>query len=68
MMQESVYCKIAPNTVAADTTIASIRKNKPSKGLVQVLKVTEKQFSKIECIVGDKKTGIIDNDDKLVVL
>lgn len=48
MMQESIYCKLAQNSTAAETIIENIRKNKPSDGLVQVLKITEKQFSKIE--------------------
>ena len=29
MLQESVYCKLAPNSVAADSIIDNIRKNKP---------------------------------------
>ena len=68
MLQESVYSKIVPNPTAADTVIANIRRNKPGKGIVQVLRVTEKQFAKIDYIVGEKRTGILDNDDKLVVL
>ena len=44
MLQESVYCKLAQNSVAADNVIENVRKNKPDEGLVQVLKVTEKQI------------------------
>lgn len=54
MMQESVYCKLAQNSTAADLIIDNIRKNKPLSGLVQALKITEKQFSKIDYIVGKK--------------
>ena len=54
MMQESVYCKLAQNSTAADLIIDNIRKNKPLSGLVQALKITEKQFSKIDYIVGEK--------------
>lgn len=68
MMQESVYSKIVPNPSAADTVISNIRNNKPERGLVQALRVTEKQFSRMDYIVGTKNIGTIDNDEKLVVL
>ncbi len=68
MMQESVYCKMAPNQTAADGIIQNIRKNKPMNGLVQVLKVTEKQFAKIEYIVGESRKDVLDSDERLVYL
>lgn len=68
MMQESVYCKLTQNQTAADLIVAGIRKNKPSSGLVQVMKITEKQYSKIEFIAGKKNTGIVDTDERLVIL
>ena len=42
MMQESVYCKLAQNSTAADLIIDNIRKNKPLSGLVQALKIQMK--------------------------
>lgn len=68
MMQESVYCKLAQNSTAADLIIDNIRKNKPLSGLVQALKITEKQFSKIDYIVGEKKSDILDSDERIVIL
>ena len=68
MMQESVYCKLAQNSTAADLIIDNIRKNKPLSGLVQSLKITEKQFSKIDYIVGEKKSDILDSDERIVIL
>lgn len=68
MMQESVYCKIVPNSTAADMTILNIKRNRPDKGIVQALKITEKQFARMEYIVGEKKKGTIDNDEKLVII
>ena len=68
MMQESVYCKLAQNDTAADILIDNIRKNKPPEGLVQVIKLTEKQFSRIEYIVGKSKSDVISTDDRLVIL
>lgn len=68
MMQESVYCKLAQNSTVADGLVESIRKNKPPEGLVQVLRVTEKQYSKMEFIVGHNNTGVVDTDERLVIL
>lgn len=68
MMQESIYCKLAQNTTAADGIVESIRKNKLEKGLIQVMKVTEKQYSKIECIIGEKQNEVLDSDERLIIL
>ncbi len=68
MMQESVYTKIALNNTAADVIKETIRKNKPAKGLVQMLVVTEKQFEKIEFISGEGQKEFIDSTDRLVIL
>lgn len=68
MMQESIYCKLSPNSTLADAAIEKIRKNKPEKGLVQVLKVTEKQYAKMEYIVGEGKTEVLTSDERLVIL
>lgn len=68
MMQESVYCKLSPNSTLADAAIENVRKNKPEKGLVQVLRVTEKQYAKMEFIVGEGHTEVLSSDDRLVIL
>ena len=68
MMQESVYCKLAQNSTMADAIVENIRKNKPEDGLVQVLTLTEKQFSKMEIIVGSVQTEVLNSDDRLVIL
>ena len=68
MMQESVYCKLVQNPTAAETVIEHLRKNKPAAGLVQILKVTEKQFARMEYLVGKKSTGMLDSDERLVIL
>lgn len=68
MMQESVYCKLAQNSTMADAIVENIKKNKPADGLVQVLRVTEKQFNKMDFIVGTKKSEVLDTDERLVIL
>ncbi|MDO4711661.1 MAG: CRISPR-associated endonuclease Cas2 [Peptostreptococcaceae bacterium] len=68
MMQESVYSKIALNTTAVDAIVRNVRKNKPPSGLVQMLTITEKQFARMEHVVGESKTDVLDTDDRLVIL
>ncbi len=68
MLQESVYCKLALNSTMTDSIIENLKKNKPEKGLVQALKVTEKQFERMEYIVGEKQAEVLDTDERLVIL
>lgn len=68
MLQESVFCKMAVNSTAADVLIDNVRRNSPPDGLVQALKVTEKQFNKMEFIVGESHSDILDTDERLVIL
>lgn len=68
MLQESVYCKLVQNDTAADTLIDNLRKNKPPEGLVQVIKLTEKQFSRMEYIIGESKSEVLNTDERLVIL
>lgn len=68
MVQESVYCKLAQNSTIAEGIVANVRKNRPAEGLVQVLRVTEKQYSKMEFIVGQNNNCILDSDERLIIL
>ncbi len=68
MLQESVYCKLVPNVTAGDAVINNVKKHKPPEGLVQALKITEKQFSKMEYIVGNSKNEVLDTDERLIIL
>lgn len=68
MMQESVYCKLVQNSTVADTCISNIKQNRPPSGLVQLLKVTEKQYAKMEYIVGKGTNNILDSDERLVII
>lgn len=68
MVQESVYCKLAQNSAAADTIAENVKKHKPADGLVQLLRVTEKQYAKMEYIVGKSKNNILDSDERLIIL
>ena len=55
MMQESVYVKLVLNNSVTNAVREKIEKNKPSKGLVQLLVITEKQFNSMEYIVRRKR-------------
>lgn len=68
MLQESVYCKLSPNSTLADAVVDNVRKNKPARGLVQVLKVTEKQYAKMEFIVGENSSEVLSSDERLIIL
>ena len=68
MMQESVYCKLAQNQTAADFIVDNVRKNKPPKGLVQAMKITEKQYGKMECIVGNNISEVVNSDERVIFL
>lgn len=68
MLQESVYCKLALNSTVSEAVAQGIRRNKPPEGLVQVLTLTEKQFSKMEMITGEYKSEVLQNDKRLVIL
>ncbi|MEQ3452377.1 CRISPR-associated endonuclease Cas2 [Enterococcus cecorum] len=68
MLQESVYCKMVLNESAAKAVVGQVKKNRPEDGLVQLLTVTEKQFSKMEYIVGEYKSEVLDSDQRLVIL
>lgn len=68
MMQESVYCRMVLNGTVLKSVTDTIKRNKPPRGIVQLLAVTEKQFSGMCYITGESKSDIIDSDERLVVL
>ena len=68
MIQESVYSKLALNSVVSQAIMGSVRKNKPAEGLVQMLTITEKQYAKMEYVLGEADSIVIDSDERLVIL
>ena len=68
MMQESVYSKLALNMNAAASVMELVRKEKPEKGLIQMLVVTEKQFARMEYVIGEAQSEILDTDERTVFL
>ena len=69
MLQESVYAKLVVNDGAAGSAVQRLRKHRPPAGLVQVLRVTESQFSTMEYITGNREAHEeIDTMEELLVL
>ena len=68
MMQESVYSKLALNSTVVNSIVNGIKNNKPPEGIVQIITLTEKQFSKMEIITGEYKVNVLDTDERLVIL
>ena len=68
MMQNSVYTKLALNNSIVNSEKQKLIKNKPLKGVVQALVITEKQFAQMEFIVGEKNTKTIDSEQRIIVL
>ena len=68
MMQESVYCKLTLNNSVTNSIRDKIERNKPPKGIVQMLVITEKQFSSMEYIVGERNYNNVDNTERLLIL
>ena len=68
MMQESVYCRMLLNQTALYAATEQIRRIKPPAGLVMLLPVTEKQFARMEYLVGEAKNDVLDTDERIVIL
>lgn len=68
-LQESVYAKLVINDALANSAINRVRKNRPPEGLVQILKVTEGQYSTMDYIVGSQiEHEEVDTTEELLVL
>ena len=68
MLQESVYCKLSLNQTVAQSVANQVRKNVPPEGNVQMMLITERQFARMECLVGEKQDSVIESDESLVIL
>lgn len=69
MLQFSVYYRTVPNREAAKKFVPRLTRMAPSNGEVRVLYVSEKQFSDMELIVGNKgKQEEVVGARKLVII
>ena len=68
MLQESVYSRLMLNTTSINVVKKQLEVNKPPEGLVQILTVTEKQYARMEFLVGECNTEILTSTDRLVII
>ncbi len=68
MLQESVYCKMMTSPSMENSIRNMIHGNKPPKGLIQTITITEKQFVKMDYVVGECTSDIIDSEERLIIL
>lgn len=68
MLQKSVYIKLVITKAKADAIIEKIKHYLPSKGHVEVLVITEKQFGSIITILGCHESSIVSDEEKVVEL
>lgn len=54
MMQFSVYSRICNNHESVERIMTRVEKNLPSKGSVRTLTVTEKQYARMNVLLGEK--------------
>lgn len=68
MMTESVYSRLAINKSSSATIKRLIKENLPPEGDVQMLEITERQFSSIKYLLGTAKTNVVDTAERYVEL
>lgn len=68
MMQESIYTKICLNMHSVSKVESNIQKHRPPRGIVQVMSITEKQFTSMKIVVGEADNVNIQNDERLLIL
>ena len=68
MMQKSVYSRLVLNGTVSSSVKRLVDTNLPHEGLVQMLEVTEKQFSEIIYLMGAKQNKVIDSDKRYIEL
>lgn len=66
MMQKSVYSKLVLNNVTSLAVKDKVSKNMPPDGVVELLEITENQFSRIEYLIGEKQTLVEESLDRII--
>lgn len=68
MHQFSVYSKLLLNNSANTAMIERLKSHSPKKGMITILTVTEKQFSRMLYLSGEKDTSLANSDQRLIFL
>ncbi len=67
MMQKSVYSRLLLNNNSSKLLKEQIIKNLPSSsGIIQLMQITEKQFSDIEYLAGNSKSKVLATTERVV--
>ena len=68
MHQFSIYSKLLLNNTANKAMVDRLQENNPKKGNITLLTVTEKQFSRMIYLHGDKDISVANSDERVVFL
>ena len=68
MHQFSIYSKLLLNNTANKAMVDRLQENNPKKGNITLLTVTEKQFTRMIYLHGDKDTSVANSDERVVFL
>ncbi|NST73149.1 CRISPR-associated endonuclease Cas2 [Enterococcus faecalis] len=68
MHQFSVYSKILLNDTANKAMLARLKQNNPQRGLITLLNVTEKQFSRMIYLHREQDDRVANSDERIVFL
>lgn len=68
MHQFSVYSKILLNGSAKSAMITRLKKHTPKCGLISLLTVTEKQFSRMVYLSGERDDSVANSDARIIFL
>ena len=58
MLQYSIYIKSVINSDAAKTTVSAVKRMLPQEGHVRALAITEKQYEKMQILLGQEGQNI----------
>jgi len=68
MHQFSVYSKLVLNDTSAQAMMGRLKKNQPNRGMISVLKVTEKQFARMIYLHGKADGSVANSDTRVIFL
>ena len=68
MVQYSVYARVCNGIDAVNKHRSRLKTALPENGSVRLMVVTEKQYAKMEYVLGESCSEIIDSEERLIVL
>lgn len=68
MLQKSIYCKMAIDNSKVASIKNKLRKDLPKSGLIQLLVITEKQYSNMDTFVGELNSTVLESDNGIIII